>query len=331
MSEEESPILNDYVFKQVFGQEDDNPILISFLNAMLDGDINIKHVTILNSEIPRLSEMGRTILLDVQAQTDDGTYIDIEVQNGYREDLIDRMFIYGTNMVSKYSKKATRFDSTICIAIWILNCRVKEFNHFGNDPIIGEFVFRSKLDSSKYLPLKELKIYPIELKKGLDVLNLSPKKQTWINFLMTSDNSSNPVEIKEVHEAYDKVKNTTASKKYKTYIEAVEKAEKLRLQELLSAKEEAIKQGLQKGIKQGKREGLKQGKEEGLKQGKEEGLKQGKEEGLKQGKEEGLKQGKEEGKKEMARNMLKDNVNINTISKYTGLTIEEIQELTKDR
>ena len=291
MNEEESPILNDYVFKQVFGQENDNPILISFLNAMLDGDINIKHVTILNSEIPRLSEMGRTILLDVQAQTDDGTYIDIEVQNGYREDLIDRMFIYGTNMVNKYSEKATKFDSTICIAIWILNCKVKEFNRFGNDPIIGEFVFRSKLDSSKYLPLKELKIYPIELKKGLDVLKLSPKKQ--------------PVEIKEVHEAYDKVKVTTASKKYKTYMEAVVKTEKLRLQDLLSAQKKAIKLGLKEGRKQGKEEGLK--------------------EGLKEGKEEGLK----EGKKEMAKNMLKEGLDMNLIAKISGLTIEEIELLTK--
>ena len=42
-------------------------------------------------------------------------------------------------------------------------------------------------------------------------------------------------------------------------------------------------------------------------------------------KEEGIKQGKEE----MARNMLKDNVDINTISKYSGLTIEEIKSLTK--
>ena len=33
--------------------------------------------------------------------------------------------------------------------------------------------------------------------------------------------------------------------------------------------------------------------------------------------------------KEMARNMLKDKVDINTISKYTGLTIEEIKSLTK--
>ena len=319
MNEEESPILNDYVFKQVFGQENDNPILISFLNAMLDGDINIKHVTILNSEIPRLSEMGRTILLDVQAQTDDGTYIDIEVQNGYREDLIDRMFIYGTNMVNKYSEKATKFDSTICIAIWILNCKVKEFNRFGNDPIIGEFVFRSKLDSSKYLPLKELKIYPIELKKGLDVLKLSPKKQTWINFLMTSDNSSNPVEIKEVHEAYDKVKVTTASKKYKTYMEAVVKTEKLRLQDLLSAQKKAIKLGLKEGRKQGKEEGLK------------EGLKEGKEEGLKEGKEEGLKEGKKEKAKEMAKNMLKEGLDMNLIAKISGLTIKEIQGLTNNQ
>ena len=39
-------MLNDYVFKQVFGQKGDDPILISFLNAMLNGDFNIKHVRI---------------------------------------------------------------------------------------------------------------------------------------------------------------------------------------------------------------------------------------------------------------------------------------------
>ena len=54
---------------------------------------------------------------------------------------------------------------------------------------------------------------------------------------------------------------------------------------------------------------------------------EGKEEGLKEGKEEGLKQGKEE----MARNMLKDNVDITIISRYTGLTIKEIQGLTNNQ
>ncbi len=59
---QESPILNDYVFKQVFGQEDNNPILISFLNAMLDGDVKVKEAKILNSELPRAWEFGRSII-----------------------------------------------------------------------------------------------------------------------------------------------------------------------------------------------------------------------------------------------------------------------------
>ena len=58
-------------------------------------------------------------------------------------------------------------------------------------------------------------------------------------------------------------------------------------------------------------------------EGKEEGLKEGKEEGLKEGKEEGLK----EKSIEIAKNMLKDNVDINIISKYSGLSVEEINKL----
>ena len=150
---------------------------------MLNGDFNIKHVKIINSELPRFAEFGRTILLDVQVQTDDGTYIDIEVQNGYRDDLIDRMFVYGANMVTRYSEKATLFNSTRCIAIWILNCNMPVFKQFGNDQIIGEFNFRSLKHPENYLSIEGLKIYPIELSKGTNISDLSPIKQTWINFL----------------------------------------------------------------------------------------------------------------------------------------------------
>ena len=63
------------------------------------------------------------------------------------------------------------------------------------------------------------------------------------------------------------------------------------------------------------------------KRGTEEGLKQGKEEGLKQGKEEGLKQGKMEEKRNMAKKMLESNISVEQITKITGLTRKEIQEL----
>jgi len=52
-------------------------------------------------------------------------------------------------------------------------------------------------------------------------------------------------------------------------------------------------------------------------------------ENIKKGKEEGLKEGKKEEKIEIAKNMLKLNVDVNIISQSTGLSIEEIKDLKK--
>ena len=53
-----------------------------------------------------------------------------------------------------------------------------------------------------------------------------------------------------------------------------------------------------------------------------------------EGKREGIELGKREGielsKKEIAKNMLKDNVDINTIKKYTNLTEEELIALEEE-
>ena len=64
-------------------------------------------------------------------------------------------------------------------------------------------------------------------------------------------------------------------------------------------------------------------------EGREEGLKEGKIEGEKKGREEGLKEGEKNKSIEIAKNMLKLNIDINIISQSTGLTINEIKELNK--
>lgn len=58
---------------------------------------------------------------------------------------------------------------------------------------------------------------------------------------------------------------------------------------------------------------------------KNEGLK----EGISQGITQGIQQGSQQAKIETAKNMLKDNLDIQTILKYTGLSIEEIKSLAK--
>ncbi|MBP3449152.1 MAG: Rpn family recombination-promoting nuclease/putative transposase, partial [Spirochaetaceae bacterium] len=55
------------------------------------------------------------------------------------------------------------------------------------------------------------------------------------------------------------------------------------------------------------------------------GYKEGVEEGISQG----ISQGSQQAKIETAKNMLKDNLDIQTIIKYTGLSLNEIQTLAK--
>ena len=55
----------------------------------------------------------------------------------------------------------------------------------------------------------------------------------------------------------------------------------------------------------------------------------GKKEGYSVGLSDGISQGSQQKAIETAKNMLKDNLDIQTILKYTGLSIEEIKSLAK--
>ena len=47
-------------------------------------------------------------------------------------------------------------------------------------------------------------------------------------------------------------------------------------------------------------------------------------------KEQAIKEGEKQAKLDTAKNMLKDNIKVETISKYTGLSKEEVEELKKE-
>ena len=60
-------IKEDYMFKKVFGDRDDNPILISLLNAVLNKQPLITNVKMLNSELIRDIPDTKTVILDIQS------------------------------------------------------------------------------------------------------------------------------------------------------------------------------------------------------------------------------------------------------------------------
>ena len=63
--------------------------------------------------------------------------------------------------------------------------------------------------------------------------------------------------------------------------------------------------------------------------GKQEGLKEGKEEGIKEGKKEGIIEGILKNKKDMVINLNNNGVSTDIISKSTGLSIDEVNDIIK--
>ncbi|MCQ2152498.1 MAG: hypothetical protein MJY70_05535, partial [Bacteroidales bacterium] len=78
-------------------------------------------------------------------------------------------------------------------------------------------------------------------------------------------------------------------------------------------------------LKDYREEGLKEGLEKGLEKGMEKGLKKG----LHQGRKEGIALGEARGKAETALAMLANGLDIALVSKCTGLSEQQIQDLQK--
>ena len=74
-----------------------------------------------------------------------------------------------------------------------------------------------------------------------------------------------------------------------------------------------------------RKEATKEGYEAGIAKGLEQGIAQGLEQGLTQGLERGIEQGIYKKSIEDAKAMLADNMDVNLVAKYTGLSVETIE------
>jgi len=71
----------DVGFKRIFGQEISKPVLLAFLNSLLEGERRIVDIQFLDKEKLRLSDDNRSLIYDILCQTDTDEYIIVEMQN----------------------------------------------------------------------------------------------------------------------------------------------------------------------------------------------------------------------------------------------------------
>lgn len=175
-----------------------------------------------------------------------------------------------------------------------------------NKEYVREYKLRD-IEGNEYV--KNFIIYEINMEKYTKIWYTKDEKAIEANKYLLMLN----LELKDLERLSNKDKVVL---KYMSEIERVNENPKFR--EYMSAEEDNRK--IQNSLR---REAI----EEGLKEGLEKGIEQGIEKGIKQGIKQGMEQGSVAKAKEIAKSLLENNIDINVISKSTGLSIEEINGL----
>ena len=112
------PLSSDIVFKRVFSKEENRGLLKSILEAILKIEIN--KIEIKNPEIPRELKDSKAGVLDIKAEINENTIIDVEMQVSNMNTFIDRNEFYLVTTAANEAKKGEdyyKLKKTITIAL----------------------------------------------------------------------------------------------------------------------------------------------------------------------------------------------------------------------
>ena len=176
--------LNDFIFKKLFGEKGDEPVLIAFLNAVLQKTRKeeIKEIVIKdNKELTKELINDKTGRIDVRATTVKGEEIDIEVQIKDQNNMDKRTLFYWSKLYLEGIKKGGDYkELNKVITINLLDFEYLETKQYHSSFHLWE-------DEQKDYMLTDLvEIHFIELPKFRALQNKDFKEsslQRWLAFL----------------------------------------------------------------------------------------------------------------------------------------------------
>ncbi len=293
----------DYAFKRVFGKNGNESMLKDFLEAILD--ISIEKIEIQNPEIPKDMKDSKIGTLDIKAQINENQLIDIEMQVQDQYNIDKRSTQYLTKMYADQLKEGETYQQTKrVIAINILNFNYYKRNTYHS---IARMKFE-EIEPNKYVDMgykeedqiatRDIEMHFIELPKFKKKNpNVNSRLEQWL-WVLSGEKEKIEVAKKkneEVKKAEDELERLSQDRQERELYE-------LRLKAIRD-EQNIMLTGIERGIERGRKQGIEFGRKQGI--------------------EQGLK------KKsiEIARNMLKENIDIEIIIRTTGLTKEEIKKI----
>lgn len=297
--------LTDFGFKRIFGTPFNKDLLMSFLNALFNGDPVVSDITYKNSEKFGTNEEARRAVFDVYCTTDTGARIIVEMQNVYQDFYKDRSIYYSTFPIAEQAQRGNwNYELHDVYTIGILNFTFPEDKH--SDSSIFREVKLMDTDSHEIFYDKLTYIY-VELANFHKTLEeCDSLLEKWIYCLRNLQNlMSRPLALQG--RVFEKLFKTAEIAKMTT--------EDRRAYELSANAYRDIKNGMDAA----KREGM----EKGIAIGTEKGIAIGTEKGIAIGTEKGARAKALEVVRKMKARGLEDGM----ISEMTGLPAEVIKKL----
>ena len=284
----------DFGFHRIFGQEVHKELLIDFLNQLLIGERQIVDITFQNPILQPETIDDRGVIFDIHCRDDKGGWFVVEMQNGAQPYFYDRGIYYLSRAISNQGEKGKDWKFNLCpvYGVFLLNYKMGINSKFRTDVILAD------RDTGRMFSDKIRQVY-LELPwftKEADECETDFER--WLYLLKHMDTLER-MPFKAQKAVFDKllevadVANLSKDERV-LYDEALK-----RYRDYKNTIDYAEERGLEKGLKIGEEKGLAKGLEKGL----------------------------VKGQRQIAANLKKQGVNIETIAQCTGLSIEEIKEL----
>ena len=287
-------IIMDDWFKRTFGTEPNKGLLIMLLKELIP-EHDIKDLTYVQQEHINPFPGKKDALIDVECVDIDGTRFIVEMQVARQRFFYERSLFYSTFGIQQQVEKSSSMDYGFPPVYFV---GFMDFSlHEGSDRVLYRYSLREKETGEEMTG--SLQFVFLELTNCRKAL--TPEATLLDNFCYALHNmehlTDRPEELKE--EIFKRLFKTAE-------IATFTPEERIKYENDMTTERDIqnyISYAREKGIEEGRAEGIMEGMEKGR------------------------EEGREEGRVEAAKNMLADEISIDLVAKYTGLSIEQVKEL----
>lgn len=250
-------LMTDFAFKYVFGSEKNKPVLIKFLNRVLDEEDRIVDVSFRDKEAMPFASEGKRVVFDIYCVTELGHHIIVEMQRNIQPTFSDRALSYcAYAMMKQVGRGANTYMLNNVYGIFIM-----DFHLPGHRPQlvtnVGLYDFESKTKFSDRLKMIFLDLKMMNHESLDDCEN---DFERWLFLLKNMEKmESKPEKYPEFYELFDAA--DTSSMCCEDVVEYSKSRQRMldERQGVLYYGEEQRKAGIEEGRKEGIKEGIKEG------------------------------------------------------------------------